>query len=238
MTAARDWSFSPALPTGTFETGTPSPRERVCIRSAPSSDRRTSETSKISPTSETLLLGSPPRHYPATQRPVNRPRAPQRPGVAQRSAILQPFSPGRAFKGLGVAKRYCRRDSIGDRFMHLRSTRSRATSAPSVTTETDIPGGSAGFVLPAPGRRPLDGRAEITIQRGGHLVMLSGQGHGALDQPPDGSRKGMAVFISIVKYLNDQWSSLFSQAASSQASSAREPLNSLTMPASRSAIPF
>ena len=39
-----------------------------------------------------------------------------------------------------------------------------------------------------------------------------------------------------MKYLNDQSSLLPSQAASSQASSAREPLNSLTFPASRSAI--
>ena len=49
----------------------------------------------------------------------------------------------------------------------------------------------------------------------------------------------MAAFISIVKYLNDQpfsSSALLSQAASSQASSAREPLNSLTFLASRSAI--
>ena len=60
-----------------------------------------------------------------------------------------------------------------------------------------------------------------------------------LDQSPDGGGKGMAAFISIVKYLNNQpfpSSSLFSQAASSQASSAREPLNSLILPASRSAI--
>ena len=46
----------------------------------------------------------------------------------------------------------------------------------------------------------------------------------------------MAVFISIVKYLNHQSSVFPSQAASSQASSAREPLNSLTFLASRSAI--
>ena len=46
----------------------------------------------------------------------------------------------------------------------------------------------------------------------------------------------MAAFISIVKYLNDQSSLLPSQAASSQASSAREPLNSQTLLASRSAI--
>ena len=34
-----------------------------------------------------------------------------------KGAILQPARPGRAFKGLGVAKRYCRRDSIGDNFV-------------------------------------------------------------------------------------------------------------------------
>ena len=48
------------------------------------------------------------------------------------------------------------------------------------------------------------------------------------------------MFILIVKYLNDQpfssSSLLPSQAASSQTSSAREPLNSLTLPASCSAI--
>ena len=46
----------------------------------------------------------------------------------------------------------------------------------------------------------------------------------------------MAVFISIVKYLNHQPSFRPSQAVSSQASSAREPLNSLTFLASGSAI--
>ena len=33
-----------------------------------------------------------------------------------KGAVLQHPGPGRAFKGLGGAKRYCRRDSIGDRF--------------------------------------------------------------------------------------------------------------------------
>ena len=42
----------------------------------------------------------------------------------------------------------------------------------------------------------------------------------------------MAAFISIVKYLNHQSSLRPSPAASSQASSAREPLNSLTFLAS------
>ena len=37
-----------------------------------------------------------------------------------KGAILQPPGPGRAFKGLGVAKRYCRRDSIGDSFVQRR----------------------------------------------------------------------------------------------------------------------
>ena len=36
----------------------------------------------------------------------------------RKGAILQPARPGRAFKGLGGAKRYCRKDSIGDRFVH------------------------------------------------------------------------------------------------------------------------
>ena len=30
---------------------------------------------------------------------------------------MQLPGPGRAFKGLGIAKRYCRRDSIGDNFV-------------------------------------------------------------------------------------------------------------------------
>ena len=34
----------------------------------------------------------------------------------RKGAILQPARPGRAFKGLGGAKRYCRKDSIGDNF--------------------------------------------------------------------------------------------------------------------------
>ena len=35
----------------------------------------------------------------------------------RKGAILQPARPGRAFKGLGSAKRYCRKDSIGDSFV-------------------------------------------------------------------------------------------------------------------------
>ena len=34
----------------------------------------------------------------------------------RKGAILQPARPGRAFKGLGDAKRYCRKDLIGDNF--------------------------------------------------------------------------------------------------------------------------
>ena len=34
----------------------------------------------------------------------------------RKGAILQPARPGRAFKGLGGAKRYCRKDAIGDNF--------------------------------------------------------------------------------------------------------------------------
>ena len=34
-----------------------------------------------------------------------------------KGAGLQPSGTGRAFKGLGVAKWYCRRDSIGDTFV-------------------------------------------------------------------------------------------------------------------------
>ena len=30
---------------------------------------------------------------------------------------MQPSGPGRVFKGLGVAKRYCSRDSIGNTFV-------------------------------------------------------------------------------------------------------------------------
>ena len=35
----------------------------------------------------------------------------------RKGAILQPARPGRAFKGLGSATRYCRKDSIGDSFV-------------------------------------------------------------------------------------------------------------------------
>ena len=35
-----------------------------------------------------------------------------------KGAILQPSGPGRAFKGLGVAKWYCSMDSIGNGFPH------------------------------------------------------------------------------------------------------------------------
>ena len=34
-----------------------------------------------------------------------------------KGAVVQHSDPGRAFKGLGVAKRYCRRDSISDSFV-------------------------------------------------------------------------------------------------------------------------
>ena len=40
----------------------------------------------------------------------------------RKGAILQPARPGRAFKGLGVAKRCCRRDSISDNFVQGRKT--------------------------------------------------------------------------------------------------------------------
>ena len=36
----------------------------------------------------------------------------------RKGAVPQHPGPGRAFQGLGVAKRYCRRDSIGDSFVH------------------------------------------------------------------------------------------------------------------------
>ena len=39
-----------------------------------------------------------------------------------KGAVLQHPGPGRTFKGLGVAKRYCRRDSIGDSFVQGRKT--------------------------------------------------------------------------------------------------------------------
>ena len=35
-----------------------------------------------------------------------------------KGAILQQFAEQRVFKGLGVAKRYCTIDSIGDTFMY------------------------------------------------------------------------------------------------------------------------
>ena len=47
----------------------------------------------------------------------------------RKGAVLQRSKPGWAFKGLGVAKRYCRRNSIGDTFMQsgdLGATHSRS----------------------------------------------------------------------------------------------------------------
>ena len=44
--------------------------------------------------------------------------SPQRTGVAQRSAVPQPLGPGRSFKGLGVVKRYCSTDLIGNTTSH------------------------------------------------------------------------------------------------------------------------
>ena len=41
---------------------------------------------------------------------------PQQCGL-RKEAVLQPSGPEQAFKGLDVAKRYCRRDSIGDSFL-------------------------------------------------------------------------------------------------------------------------
>ena len=50
-----------------------------------------------------------------------------------KGGISQSPGPGRAFKGLGVAKRYCRMDSIGDRFFQLiSSTHFRSSMAISV----------------------------------------------------------------------------------------------------------
>ena len=37
-------------------------------------------------------------------------------GTVRKGAVTQPSGPGRDFKGLGVAKRYCRKDPIGDIF--------------------------------------------------------------------------------------------------------------------------
>ena len=45
-----------------------------------------------------------------------------------KGAVLQPLGPGRVFKGLGVAKRYCSIDSIGDRFSRRR--RGKSPGAP------------------------------------------------------------------------------------------------------------
>ena len=42
-------------------------------------------------------------------------------GPLHKGAVLQPSGSGRAFKGLGVAKRYCRRNSLGDTFMQCGS---------------------------------------------------------------------------------------------------------------------
>ena len=47
--------------------------------------------------------------------PRNAEGNPQREGLHKRGVLQHP-GPGRAFKGLEVAERYCRRDSIGDRF--------------------------------------------------------------------------------------------------------------------------
>ena len=44
--------------------------------------------------------------------------SPQRTGIAQRSAVPQPLGPGRSFKGLGVVKRYCSTDLIGNTTSH------------------------------------------------------------------------------------------------------------------------
>ena len=40
---------------------------------------------------------------------------------------------GRAFKGLGVAKRYCRRDSISDSFVQYRPTAVASNKTPPIT---------------------------------------------------------------------------------------------------------
>ena len=54
-------------------------------------------------------------------RRTNRRRFQQPPGL-HKGAVLQPFDHGRVFKGLGIAKRYCRMDSIGDMFRHEQSS--------------------------------------------------------------------------------------------------------------------
>ena len=38
-------------------------------------------------------------------------------GGLHKGAVTQPSGPGRAFKGLGVAKRYCRKVSMADSFV-------------------------------------------------------------------------------------------------------------------------
>ena len=45
-----------------------------------------------------------------------------------KGAVLQPSWPGQAVKGLGIAKRYCRIDSIGDRFMQKRPNPAEGSS--------------------------------------------------------------------------------------------------------------
>ena len=49
---------------------------------------------------------------------INRTKTdPEQDNHLHKGAILQPFDHGRVFKGLGIAKWYCRRDLIGDSFV-------------------------------------------------------------------------------------------------------------------------
>ena len=72
-----------------------------------------------------------------------------RDGLRTKQAVLQPSGPGRAFKGLDSAKRYCRKNSIGDRF-------SQGWSHPlGLISQADAPSfGSDPFTGPARRGRP------------------------------------------------------------------------------------
>ena len=53
---------------------------------------------------------------------------PEQDNYLHKGAVLQPSWPGQAVKGLGIAKRYCRIDSIGDRFMQKRPNPAEGSS--------------------------------------------------------------------------------------------------------------
>ena len=84
---------------------------------------------------------------------------PPHPDILHKGAIVQPSDPGRAFKGLGVAKRYCRRDLISDSFVQYRPA---AVAPPQTTSIFGTPRDQLKFVEVARSpvaRRILPGRA-------------------------------------------------------------------------------